>query len=151
MLSPFCQRIYLQRVLLSSQAVRSSNITLDLWFHGLRTQKFWQVPAEIVWLNGAPGAGKGANTPYMLKSRGLSRAVSMSSVLSNDPAIKVHRQPVPIAFVRMVWKANGCCASQTFCFEVWLSSCLKASTTTVLLCKHCEDMCADCHLLAGGN
>lgn len=36
-----------------------------------------QSPAEIVWLNGAPGSGKGANTPYILESRGLSRSVTM--------------------------------------------------------------------------
>ena len=36
-----------------------------------------QSPAEIVWLNGAPGSGKGTNTPYILESRGLARAVTM--------------------------------------------------------------------------
>ncbi|CAI7850752.1 unnamed protein product [Closterium sp. NIES-53] len=28
-------------------------------------------PKEIVWLNGAPGAGKGANTPFILRTRGF--------------------------------------------------------------------------------
>ena len=47
-----------------------------------------QLPAEIVWLNGPPGSGKGANTPFILQSRGLSRAVTMSSLLDSDPAIR---------------------------------------------------------------
>ena len=85
-----------------------------------------QCPHEIVWLNGAPGAGKviyiahtpsllayftliwqqrraclwaqhaanckrgvqGANTPFIMKSRGLSRAVPMSEMLERNPQIK---------------------------------------------------------------
>ena len=30
-----------------------------------------------MWLNGAPGSGKGANTPYIMASRGIARAVTM--------------------------------------------------------------------------
>eukprot|EP00884_Botryococcus_braunii_P018635 jgi/Botrbrau1/5455/Bobra.27_1s0006.1 len=45
-------------------------------------------PKEIVWLNGAPGSGKGANTPFILESRGLTRAVSMSSLLEHNQSIK---------------------------------------------------------------
>ena len=40
-----------------------------------------QSPAEIVWLNGAPGSGKGTNTPFILESRGLSRAVTMCAAV----------------------------------------------------------------------
>ncbi|DBA76165.1 hypothetical protein WJX77_008047 [Trebouxia sp. C0004] len=47
-----------------------------------------QCPHEIVWLNGAPGAGKGANTPFIMKSRGLSRSVPMSDMLERNPQIK---------------------------------------------------------------
>lgn len=36
-----------------------------------------QAPDEVVWLNGAPGAGKGANTPFIMESRGISRAITM--------------------------------------------------------------------------
>ncbi|CAG9460843.1 unnamed protein product [Pedinophyceae sp. YPF-701] len=45
-------------------------------------------PREIVWLNGAPGAGKGANTPFLMKTRGLSRAAAVSSLLDNDTEVK---------------------------------------------------------------
>jgi hypothetical protein len=47
-----------------------------------------QCPQEIVWLNGAPGSGKGANTPFILQSRGLSRAVTMSSLLDSNEEIR---------------------------------------------------------------
>ena len=36
-----------------------------------------QAPAEVVWLNGAPGSGKGANTPFIMESRGITRAITM--------------------------------------------------------------------------
>lgn len=49
-----------------------------------------QLPKEIVWLNGAPGSGKGVNTPFILESRGLSRAVSMSSLFQNNEEIRSH-------------------------------------------------------------
>jgi adenylate kinase len=45
-------------------------------------------PKEIVWLNGAPGSGKGANTSFILGARGLSRAVTMSALLEASPELK---------------------------------------------------------------
>ncbi|KAI3433651.1 hypothetical protein D9Q98_003460 [Chlorella vulgaris] len=45
-------------------------------------------PREVVWLNGAPGSGKGTNMPFIMKSRGLSRAVGMSQLLDTSPDIK---------------------------------------------------------------
>ncbi|KAK9819601.1 hypothetical protein WJX72_000150 [[Myrmecia] bisecta] len=48
----------------------------------------FQTPQEIIWLNGAPGAGKGVNTPFILKSRGLSRAVAMSELLERHEGIR---------------------------------------------------------------
>ncbi|CAK0784866.1 hypothetical protein CVIRNUC_008071 [Coccomyxa viridis] len=47
-----------------------------------------QCPREIVWLNGAPGSGKGANTPFILESRGLQRSETMSSLLERNSDIK---------------------------------------------------------------
>lgn len=47
-----------------------------------------QVPKEIVWLNGAPGSGKGVNTPFILESRSLSRAVTMSSLFQDRDEIR---------------------------------------------------------------
>lgn len=45
-------------------------------------------PKEIVWLNGAPGSGKGANTPFILASRSLARSITMSDLLETTPALK---------------------------------------------------------------
>jgi adenylate kinase len=43
------------------------------------------IPKEIVWLNGAPGSGKGANTPFILQTRGFpTKAISISSLLQDD-------------------------------------------------------------------
>jgi adenylate kinase len=45
-------------------------------------------PREVVWLNGAPGAGKGTNVPFIMRSRGLSRALGMSQLLDSSPEIR---------------------------------------------------------------
>jgi adenylate kinase len=47
------------------------------------------LPREIMFLGGAPGAGKGTMTPYIMRERGLSKeqSISMSSLL-NSPAAK---------------------------------------------------------------
>lgn len=45
-------------------------------------------PREVVWLNGAPGSGKGTNMPFIMKSRGLSRAIGMSQLLDTSNEIK---------------------------------------------------------------
>lgn len=45
-------------------------------------------PREIVWLNGAPGSGKGTNIPFILKTRGMSRAIGMSQLLDSSPEIR---------------------------------------------------------------
>lgn len=46
------------------------------------------MPREILWLNGAPGAGKGANTPFILKHRGLNRSVAVSSILDDNAEVR---------------------------------------------------------------
>ncbi|KAK9764883.1 hypothetical protein K7432_007254 [Basidiobolus ranarum] len=46
------------------------------------------IPTDIVWLMGAPGAGKGVNTPLILKARKITNSpVCMSSLLTS-PAMK---------------------------------------------------------------
>ena len=53
-----------------------------------RTLCFFQglvVPREVIWLNGAPGSGKGANLGFIRRIRGLSRAVTVSTMLENHP------------------------------------------------------------------
>jgi hypothetical protein len=43
-----------------------------------------QAPREVVWLNGAPGSGKGTNTPFIQRSRNLGRAVCISDLLAKE-------------------------------------------------------------------
>lgn len=48
------------------------------WHHPVSfVRQPMQAPDEVVWLNGAPGSGKGANTPFICESRGISRAITM--------------------------------------------------------------------------
>lgn len=42
-------------------------------------------PKEIIWLNGPPGAGKGANLEFIKRIRGLSHSAVMSTVLARHP------------------------------------------------------------------
>ena len=45
------------------------------------------VPREIVWLNGAPGSGKGTNSAFIMQARGFIKApIEMSNLLKSDPA-----------------------------------------------------------------
>ena len=46
-----------------------------------------RAPREQIYLMGAPGSGKGTNTVFILESRGLTRAVTMSSLLQSDARI----------------------------------------------------------------
>jgi hypothetical protein len=43
------------------------------------------VPREVVWLNGAPGSGKGANQNHILQTRGLEVCISLSDLLKTHP------------------------------------------------------------------
>jgi adenylate kinase family enzyme len=45
-------------------------------------------PREVVWLNGAPGSGKGTNIPFIMRSRGLSKAITMSQLLEGSEEVK---------------------------------------------------------------
>ncbi len=42
-------------------------------------------PGEIIWLGGAPGAGKGTNTPFILEARGITAQPVVISDLLNSP------------------------------------------------------------------
>ncbi|GBF89078.1 adenylate kinase [Raphidocelis subcapitata] len=44
-----------------------------------------RVPREIVFLNGAPGSGKGVNTPHILATRGIDSSICVSSLLTQYP------------------------------------------------------------------
>ena len=44
-------------------------------------------PREIVWLNGAPGSGKGVTTPFIMEARGFDnvRPIEVSKLMEEDP------------------------------------------------------------------
>ena len=46
------------------------------------------LPKEIIWLGGAPGSGKGTNTPFILRERGITAEPIVTSDLLNDPEMK---------------------------------------------------------------
>ena len=75
----------------------------------------YQIPKEIVWLNGAPGSGKGANTPFILESRGLTRAVTMSSLLERHPGIRELMEAGELVPDTMVWL--HACRNQANCIH----------------------------------
>ncbi|MFW5829849.1 MAG: nucleoside monophosphate kinase [Planctomycetota bacterium] len=45
-------------------------------------------PKEIMWLGGAPGAGKGTNTPFIMRERGLTAPPIVMSALLNTPEME---------------------------------------------------------------
>lgn len=47
-------------------------------------------PKEIIWLNGAPGAGKGTNTPFILRERSITAPpIVMSDLLSSPECQRI--------------------------------------------------------------
>ena len=48
-----------------------------------------RLPREIIWLGGAPGAGKGTNTPFILRERGITAPPIVTSDLLNAPEMRV--------------------------------------------------------------
>jgi adenylate kinase len=62
----------------------------QVWNHlvqerGLESMVF---PKEIMWLGGAPGSGKGTNTPFILRERGLTAAPIVVSDLLDTPEMR---------------------------------------------------------------
>ncbi|HEX2656685.1 MAG TPA: nucleoside monophosphate kinase [Polyangia bacterium] len=53
---------------------------------GLENMAF---PKEIMWLGGAPGSGKGTNTPFILRERGLTAPPIVVSDLLDTPEMRV--------------------------------------------------------------
>jgi adenylate kinase len=55
--------------------------------HGRDLLRF---PREIIWLGGAPGAGKGTNTPFIAETRGITApAIVVSSLLTSPQAVAI--------------------------------------------------------------
>jgi len=53
---------------------------------GLKNLRF---PREFIWLGGAPGAGKGTNTPFIIKARDITAPPVVVSGLLDSPAAQV--------------------------------------------------------------
>jgi adenylate kinase len=47
-----------------------------------------RLPREIIWLGGAPGAGKGTNTPFILRERGIVAPPIVTSDLLDAPEMR---------------------------------------------------------------
>lgn len=47
-----------------------------------------RLPREIIWLGGAPGAGKGTNTPFILRERGITARPIVTSDLLDAPVMR---------------------------------------------------------------
>ncbi len=47
-----------------------------------------RLPREIIWLGGAPGAGKGTNTPFILRERGITAPPIVTSELLDTPEMR---------------------------------------------------------------
>lgn len=47
-----------------------------------------RLPREIIWLGGAPGAGKGTNTPFILRERGITAPPIVTSDLLDSPEMR---------------------------------------------------------------
>jgi adenylate kinase len=47
-----------------------------------------RLPREIIWLGGAPGAGKGTNTPFILRERGIVAPPIVTSDLLDTPEMR---------------------------------------------------------------
>lgn len=72
----------------ASVKMESQVIFDSCWRRFEDKRQSYRVPREIIWLNGAPGSGKGINTTHILKARGLSRSVTISSLLAASPEAK---------------------------------------------------------------
>jgi adenylate kinase len=55
--------------------------------HGREHLRF---PREFIWLGGAPGAGKGTNTPFIAKARGITAPpIVISNLLTSPQAVAI--------------------------------------------------------------
>jgi len=60
-------------------------------------------PKEIIWLMGAPGSGKGTNTPFILQARGITaEPVELSSLLDTPEFNKIKAEGAMISDTQVV-------------------------------------------------
>jgi adenylate kinase len=77
---------------MSEEQIRASARTLfqGAWSH-IETRVLSgaaRLPRAIIWLGGAPGAGKGTNTPFILRERGIDAPPIVTSDLLNAPGMR---------------------------------------------------------------
>ncbi len=70
-----------------------------------------RLPRGIIWLGGAPGAGKGTNTPFILRERGITAVPIVTSDLLHAPEMRLLKDAgnligdadvVPLLFERLI-------------------------------------------------
>jgi adenylate kinase len=68
----------------------SERIFRDCWGALLaeRSKDSLRFPREIIWFGGAPGSGKGTNTPFILRERSISAAPIVTSDLLTSPEMQ---------------------------------------------------------------
>ena len=76
----------------SSEEINEARQIIDRLWEDLKinlTENRLQLPKKIFWLNGAPGAGKGTHTGFILKSLALWNMPIVTSSLFESPAAKL--------------------------------------------------------------
>jgi adenylate kinase len=76
--------------LLPPAVEESSQIFRDVWAGLLARigKEKLRFPREIIWFGGAPGSGKGTNTPFILRERSISAPPIVTSDLLNTPEMQ---------------------------------------------------------------
>src|SRR3954468_21433255 len=77
-------------VALDPAVENAHHIFRDVW-HDLETHdglEQLRFPKEIIWLNGAPGSGKGTNTPFILRERSITAPPIVTADLLNSDEFK---------------------------------------------------------------
>lgn len=72
----------------SASCVRmESQLVFDSCWRRFRERRGmdFAAPREIVWLNGAPGSGKGVSAPHIQDVRGMTKSINISSLLAHAP------------------------------------------------------------------
>lgn len=69
---------------------QASTIFRDVWSHIAPQLDAGtaRLPKEIIWLGGAPGSGKGTNTAFILRERGITAPSIVTSDLLDSPEMK---------------------------------------------------------------
>jgi adenylate kinase len=72
--------------------IKNSQLLFDSVWNKLKakyTEERMIFPKEIIWLMGAPGSGKGTNTPFILEARGITASPVVLSDLLDSPEFRV--------------------------------------------------------------